>query len=53
MPGTELDVQKDTLVGETDEPGNNNRISDAKKCCTERAPPTEVQCVNVASSWHR
>lgn len=52
VPGTELEVQKDALVGETDEPGNNNRISGAKKCCMERAPPAEVQCVNVASSWH-
>lgn len=35
-PRTGLDVQKDALVGERDEPGSNNRISGAKECRMEK-----------------
>lgn len=36
MPRAGLDVQKDALVGETDEPASNNRISGAKECGKEK-----------------
>lgn len=38
-------------MGETDEPGNNNRISGANDCYVERVALAEVQYVNATSSW--